>query len=504
MACTARPIVLTLCYKDVTSDPRVMKEALALQANGFRVHVLCGWQEGKPKQENIDGLKVTRFEVFSSAEVSADDLELFPFLDRSKAAIADCFLPFAEASESLRSLSQDLDSRFGANAIKRMQSGHFRSAKGVERSRRFRDYCLLKLATFPNNLLSSLMPASPRRAGLPLGTALRQQKRALRRLYQTEAIILASNLTRADVELQASVIHAHDIYCLVAGVWLSRRLGVPLVYDAHEYEPGRSNNLSEFEKNLAGLIEDDCFEHVARMITVSKGIAELYGRRFGGPPPALVMNSPNIALEAIAEPDENRVSGTIRELAGLKENQPLIVFTGGIQRDSRGLDKVVQALTYLPGYQLVCLGPRTKRDDNWLLKHASRHGTVDRVTLLPPVKPCDVPRTISSADVSIIPFQDGPLNHKFAMPNKLFEAAFAGIPLCVSDLKEMRTFVETLGIGEAMDQTDPVDIAHNIRRVVENRRLYEMTREAKQLLVQKYSWEVQSNTLRKTFEDLLS
>ena len=46
-----------------------------------------------------------------------------------------------------------------------------------------------------------------------------------------------------------------------------------------------------------------------------------------------------------------------------------------------------------------------------------------------------------SADVGIHAIKNSCLNHYYCMPNKLFEYAMAGLPVIVSNMKEMRDFV---------------------------------------------------------------
>jgi glycosyltransferase involved in cell wall biosynthesis len=88
------------------------------------------------------------------------------------------------------------------------------------------------------------------------------------------------------------------------------------------------------------------------------------------------------------------------------------------------------------------------------------------------------------------------------MPTKLFEAAFSGIPLCVSDLPEMRRFVEVFGIGRVMDQSNPEKIAQAVREVFENRQNYSLTEQSRNRLRQEYGWGAQSHKLAKLYEDL--
>jgi glycosyltransferase involved in cell wall biosynthesis len=499
-----RPTVISLCYHEITADPRVMKEAQALQAGGYDVHVFCDWPDGRPEYEEIDGLKITRFKVYSSGNISATDLDLFPFLQRSRAALTHRFLPYAEAAESLRAYKPMLEERFGPDVLARTQSSYYKSVSGAERSRRYRAFLRLSLGIYVMGFLGMLRPGHKPPGRLPLWKAMWQRSRSRKSQFQAEAVLLAANLTRIAECPKAAAVHAHDIYCLIAGAWLSRKLGVPLVYDAHEYEPGRATKTDQGEENLAALIEEDCFGDVARMVTVSEGIADLYSARFPGPRPALVMNAPAFrARDGAVGPDLPPGLTGLRALARLDTDTPLMVFTGGAQRSNRGLDKVLEAMRDLPGYHFANLGPRDELFDGWLMKRAEQNRVAERIHLLPPVPARDVPATIASADMAVIPIQDVSLSYRHAMPNKLFEAAYAGLPICVSDLPDMRSFVEEFGIGRAMNQTDPTNIAAVLRDVMENRARYMPTPEVYARMVRDYGWQTQADRLCAVFDDLL-
>lgn len=277
---------------------------------------------------------------------------------------------------------------------------------------------------------------------------------------------------------------------------LAQKLGVPLIYDAHEYEPARASKMAGDALILPEQIENDCFPFVTQMIAVSHGIGDLYAQRFQGPAPSIIMYAPEISADAVRSGAMLRpgVKG-LREQVALRDDEQLIVFTGLILGSQRGIDKILEAMALMPSVHFVSLGPRKAASDKWLMDLARKFGVNKRVTLLPSVDARDVPAVISSATLSVAPIQDASLSYRHCMPNKLFEAAFAGIPICVSDLPDMKHFVEDLGIGRVMDQTDPKAIAQVLQEVFENRDDYLLTPQAEQKLIDVYSWQTQAAKL---------
>lgn len=510
-----RGTIVVLTYHEITEDARILKEARVARDAGWDVHILSEWPAGKPQTETLEGMRVTRFDCFATDGLTPAIWEEFTFLDRSRARLEETVLPLLRDQETL-------DRRY--DGLMRRVSGNGRQPASAERAVLRQSYykrhkgparmlCKVRHLHARYRLLGRKTPDGAR-VGLAYMEELRRLESRVRagrkRLFQGHALIYAVNAARLALIDEAKAgeivgVHAHDIYTLPFGVLLSRRLGVPLIYDAHEYEPARATRMASKNDPLPRDIEDDCFDHVDRMITVSSGIADLYEARFHGPRPTLVMNAPEVSTETSASGVAIRNGlATVREQAKLGRDVPIVVFTGELQGAHRGMDKVVDAVSRLPGFHLVILGPRNPRHDSWFLELVQRFGIDDRIALLPPVDAREVPAAVSSANVAVLPFQDVSLNHRLAMPNKLFEAAFGEVPICVSDLPEMRRFVERLGIGRVMDQTNPAAIAEALADVNANRERYACTAEARRLLREVYSWHRQGATLVALYEDVLA
>lgn len=497
--------IISLTYHEITEDPRILKQARALVQGGYNVTVYSNWISDLPQYQEINGVQIVRFDAFSPTTLRPEALSELDFLKKSRDELERRFMSFATKYADLNRFESALDPEIMEQAA----PSYYQNLRGIKRLRR---KLTNRMAQSKLEGILSEFGIAEKEETASNFKRLAQHRRDLQRackeqkrnLFQASSVVFWANFPRNENLDDVAAIHAHDIYCLPTGVALSRKLGVPLVYDAHEYEPARATQMAPDAVELPEWIEEDCFPFVARLITVSDGIGALYAQRFDGPEPVIVMNAPEVTLEALGP---NGYVGhevdTIREQTGMDDSVPLIVFTGGVQGTHRGLDKVMEALKHLPDAYLVVVGPRIPTHDEWLMNCAKSSNIEDRVVLLPSVDARDVPAAISTADVSVIPFQDVSLNHQMALPNKLFEAAFARIPICVSDLPEMRRFVETLKIGRTMDQTDPAAIAQAIQDVLDNRKKYSVTPEAERKLLEMYSWTAQTKKLLSLYNDLI-
>ncbi len=475
----------------------MLKEARALHAAGHNVHIFCDWPGGLPQEDSIDGIRVTRFNWQSSEHISEDTLNRFFFVDRVAGEVERRFVPYVEKATQLNALKSWFREFLSDEEVQMLDPMFYKNFSGRERrARKFAHKRLLWKTRFKHGV--STVPRKLK----SFRSSAREIRERYHELYQLSSLLFAENLCRLKFDEAPDVIHAHDIYCLPAGVVLAKQFQAKLVYDAHEYEPARATKNPSDGSNFAEELEDDCLAHVDQMITVSQSFGEFYSKRFKAQP-TLILNAPEINADFIEKRKTQALDQlSIRAQAQVPDGTPLVIFTGGIQMAHRGMDKVLEALTFLPGVQLATMGPRHRRNDKWFLKAARNIGVGDRVTLLPPVAAPDVPIAISTADVAICPFQDVSLNHRYAMPNKLFEAAFAGLPICVSDLPEMRRFSENLGFGRTMDQTDPKSIASAIKDVLDHPKNYEMTDENMETLWKTYSWPAQAKKLTTLYEQI--
>ncbi|WP_420860553.1 glycosyltransferase family 4 protein [Algirhabdus cladophorae] len=495
--------VVTLTYHEITQDPRVFKQARALVEAGHQVHAFCAQLPGFVATETVQGIKITRFDWEASDWVRPDSLADFPFLKRSKQVATELFEPFAQSATRFHQKKAGLAELITPQDWEKLDLGYYKKFKGKERKTRKAEYLKtnlkLTIKQLPKRLFgggAQLNPIELRGMGKSLG-------RDFRDLYQLTSLVFAGNLQRVVGDLRPDVVHAHDLYCLPGGINLAQSVGAKLIYDAHEYEPSRATKMQVGSEDFVKDLEDDCLEHVDHLITVAAALADLYGARFAGPPPSLIFNAPEVDLDNVFTASDTAPHIIpIRTRAAVSDQTPLVVFTGGIQQGARGMDKVLEALTELPEVHLATLGPRHEASDEWFLKHAETFGVKDRVHLCDAVPAADVCATIQSANAAIIPIQDASISYRFSMPNKLFEAAFAGLPICVSNLPEMLAFVTDLGIGRGMDQTDPHSIAGAVRDVLDNPQSYEAAPEKREKLATYYSWPAQVSRLLAIYDTL--
>jgi glycosyltransferase involved in cell wall biosynthesis len=311
---------------------------------------------------------------------------------------------------------------------------------------------------------------------------------------------LSLTFTREIWRQQPDIIHAHDAHVLEAAVNAANHMRVRgkrprLIYDAHEYVAGAVRT-NERQALAWRRMEAYYIRNADAVITVSEPIADALQRNYRLPDrPTVVLNAPS--LESRDVPDSD-----IRSACKLDPDVPLIVYSGSTA-PKRGVATVVQALTQVPDAHLavVCVpGPRSPHAMD-LARQAGELGVADRLYRVSPVAPESVLDFLRTADVGVHPMVGGIPNHEMALPNKLFDYVLAGLPVVVSDLAEMGSFVRRTGVGEVFPYDDVDRCAAAIKLVLADLSTYR-ERIAGGSFADTHSWESQEVQLAGVYSRL--
>ncbi|MGH8774620.1 MAG: glycosyltransferase family 4 protein [Jiangellaceae bacterium] len=299
-------------------------------------------------------------------------------------------------------------------------------------------------------------------------------------------------------DLVPDVIHVHDVYMLGVGARAAQRAAltgrnVKLVYDAHEYVRGTPAAGARRVAAYADL-EAEFVGEADRVVTVSEPLANWLQRDYG------LTQTPDVVLNAPVDPPTGVQVIGVREVVGVADDVPLLVYGGGVNR-ARGVNTIVEALLHMPGVHLaiVARGNTVVVD---LLKLASRLGVGDRVHVAPYVDPDLVPLYLASASVGVISLLRAP-NHDIAVTNKFCEYIAAGLPVITSDTPAQADLVRRLDLGAVYTAGSPaslVDAVHDVlgrRDELQGRIVTDME------LQVRFSWRAQAERVRTIYNELI-
>lgn len=278
------------------------------------------------------------------------------------------------------------------------------------------------------------------------------------------------DLRRATGGNSYDLVHCHDASTLYAGTKLAGRCRAPLIYDAHEYFPdhrpvsSRSGGRGLLEKaiDVNRRSERGFIKKAAAVVTVSDGIAHALQRhhRLEERPVVLTNSVPYWEPEGEGE--------SLPELLHIPKGEHLVVFHGGLT-PARGVENCLAAVSGLTSAHLVALGPVTPSYAAHLRDVATERGMASRFHMPGPVPYSRLLQLLSSADASLyLPALSGvTTSYRLSLPNKVFEAVMARLPLVVSDLPEIGRLVEGYGIGLTVDPAAPEAVAAELGRVLD-------------------------------------
>ncbi|MDX6285628.1 MAG: hypothetical protein QOG53_1113 [Frankiales bacterium] len=221
------------------------------------------------------------------------------------------------------------------------------------------------------------------------------------------------------------VVHAHDFTTLPLGATLARERGVPLVYDAHEFWAGRPrlSRPTPVQRWRDRKEEGRLGRQAIAVLTVGPGLAELLRDTYGWSNVLVVRNSFPL------RPDNERPP----------PGPPMGAVYAGRISAYRELETVIAAADRLQPLEVTLIGPADA-------EYAAGLRT-GRVQVRPPLPLDEALALIRAAGIALVTHSDRWVNHRLALPNKLFLAVQAGVPVVATDVPELRNVVNEHGLG---------------------------------------------------------
>lgn len=266
------------------------------------------------------------------------------------------------------------------------------------------------------------------------------------------------------------VVHCHDYPTLAAGFELAG--GRPVIYDSHECWNGRlRHGRPEPIRRLRQLrSERRMTARCDTVITVSRELDDWVLEHLAPRQTAIVQNS-----FPVEEPSSKPLDHPVG-----------IVYAGRIA-PGRDLSTALAA-PWPPGLPLTLIGPR---EPGFAIPAGVRYDGVTEVDLIPAV--------LAAHGLALVSLEDTCLNHRLALPNKVFQAVASGVPVVAADLPALRRLVTEHGIGTLYRPGDADSLAAAAAEAVSR---YRDLRERVIAAQSALSWETDAHRLRSVYRDL--
>lgn len=289
------------------------------------------------------------------------------------------------------------------------------------------------------------------------------------------AYALASPLTFA-------VVHAHDFTALGIGHRLAQEHGVPYIYDSHEWWLGRQRQYrpTPITDRKEAQAEVQWAGKAAAVIAVGESIASLMERERGLEKVFVIRNSfPN---------DGDNSKKVVTPPRG-------IIYAGRIDA-YRELEVTMDVAEKI----LLPICWMGEHDNQWSANHvpSARKLGVEVLNSQPITA---VTTAMQNAGLVFVTHSNQFESHRLALPNKLFHAVQAGVPVIATDVTELARIVRQYDIGELYEPGNSKSMEDAIARAISRHsELISNVKAAKAEL----SWDHDAQVLRDIYSDVMS
>lgn len=245
------------------------------------------------------------------------------------------------------------------------------------------------------------------------------------------------------MRLRPDIVHCHDTMVLPAGVFAKLVLRSTLVYDAHELESDKAGQGPGLSKATL-LIERLAWPRIDRLITVSPSIGAWYSKHLGPKPTTCILNSPQISDDDVTA--HGTLDSDLRDQLNLAPEVPLFVYVGA-QEPGRGIELLLDAFSAADtDVHVAFVGDGSLRTT---IEDAAR--THENLHHCPPIPHDELVPYIARANGGFCLIEDISLSDHYCLPNKLFEYAFAGLPVIASRLPDIQRLIDDYQLGVCAD-----------------------------------------------------
>lgn len=284
-------------------------------------------------------------------------------------------------------------------------------------------------------------------------------------VYRLHPLAYRATMEKELQDFAPDIVQCHDWQTLELGCRHKAQSPCTLIFDSHELETHRNPPLSPARRRFMEAYEARLLPSCDFVTSVSPGIALFLESKHGIERPQIIYNAPDLSTTIERKERQSRWGrptppGGVRSETAGTEGQFLMVVIGNIHAN-RGIETVLEAMAHLQRQHvhLACIGRIAHHYRLQLERIVEEHELTGRVHFLSPVHPEDVVAYVSSADLALVPLIPFSLSYELALPNKLFEAAFAGLPIVASDTFEVDAIIKRYGLGVTFAAGDALECA---------------------------------------------
>lgn len=288
------------------------------------------------------------------------------------------------------------------------------------------------------------------------------------------------------LKLKPDIIHCNDTMVLPLGVIILFTKS-KLIYDAHELESNK-NGLSKISRNMTFVCENYLWKFIDKLIVVSPSIGNWYHENIGKKDTEIIMNSP--VLEQNIVPTNTNY---FRDKFSIPNESKIFLYIG-ILGKGRGIELILNTFVNNQDLSshLVFLGYGELK--NYLTETSKNYKNIH---IHDAVSHAEVVSIAKSADIGLCLIENISLSDYYCLPNKLFEYAFAEIPVLASNFPDMKDVINKFQLGKICELSEN-EIYTSIKEFENEKELIKIDSS----LLYELSWQAQESKLFRLYSSL--
>lgn len=256
----------------------------------------------------------------------------------------------------------------------------------------------------------------------------------------------------------------NDLDIMPATMLIARLKKKPLVYDSHEYFLGMAGmDQKPLRRSVWKFIESRVFSNLKYMYTVSDSIRNLYRKNYLKKL-FVVRNLPlrNPINQELTPEEADWIASIDKKIP---KNKNLLLLQGAGINESRGAEELVYSMLFLDGsvFHLLIIGGGDVFGKLEQIVQQNHLG--EKITLIPKVPFAVLGYFTRKAQLGLSIDKPTVLNHKYSLPNKLFEYLHAGVPVLASRLFEQERIIMQYDVGDFINDHQPEHMARKIKEI---------------------------------------
>jgi len=356
--------------------------------------------------------------------------------------------------------------------------------------------------TLQENGFDVCLIGTRKRKSLDLSTRIYKTRR-IRMFFQKKILFYAEFNIRLFfrlIFLPVDIFLGNDLDAMPAtwlASWLRRK---PVVYDTHEYflEMAGMEERRMVRRVWKG-IESFIFPRIDFVYTICDSFRDLYAKDYH----RLLYTVRNVPYLHV--PDSGAYSELLAETNKLiPKDKRLMIFQGAGINAHRGAEELIQAMSWLDPkkYHLLLVGGG---EIFAMLETMIRQKELnDRITVIPRL-PFEALRHITrQAELGLSLDKSDNFNHRYGLPNKIFDYIHAGLPILCSRLVEVERIVNTYQVGTFIENHEPGHIASRIEMIFASEDLMKIWKANTEKAKQDLNWESESKIVLNIFKQVES